>query len=104
MRLRQAIASYMELRSLNTSEQLIESNSPLVGKKVRISEIFLDKFEQQIHHWLISEVPLEAAKSDAILAASLSVSNGSSRPHGILKDATRVVRSAWRSIDPSYYR
>ncbi|XP_020816316.1 aminopeptidase N isoform X2 [Drosophila serrata] len=103
-RLRQAIASHMKLESLSTIEELIESNSVLVGKKGKISENFLDKFQQQIHNWLIREVPPEAAKSDAILAASLSVANGSSRPQGILKEATRVVRSALRSIDSSFYR
>ncbi|KAH8342030.1 hypothetical protein KR059_009357 [Drosophila kikkawai] len=103
-RLRQAIASHMDLESPSTSKQLIESNSPLVGKKGKIAENFLDKFQQQIYSWLISEVPPETAKSDAILAASLSVANGSSRPQGILKDATRVVRSALRSIDSSFYR
>ncbi|KAH8293676.1 hypothetical protein KR054_002727 [Drosophila jambulina] len=103
-RLRQAIASHMELEALSASEHLIESNSVLVGKKGKISENFLDKFQQQIHNWLMSEVPPEAAKSDAMLAASLSVANGSSRPQGILKDATRVVRSALRSIDASFYR
>ncbi|KAH8335671.1 hypothetical protein KR074_008771 [Drosophila pseudoananassae] len=105
MRLRQSIASHMALESLNPSEELIEVNSPLVGKKAQLSESFLDKFEQQIHSWLLSEVPSAPGKSDALLAASLSsVSNGSSRPQGILKDATRVVRRALSSIDPSFYR
>ncbi|KAH8382810.1 hypothetical protein KR009_005338 [Drosophila setifemur] len=105
LRLRQSIASHMELEKLNPDEKLIDVQSPLVGKKMRIREGFLDKFEQQIHSWLLSEVPPLTVKSDAILAASLSsVANGSSRPRGILKDATRVVRRALRSIDLSLYR
>lgn len=105
MRLRQSIASHMALESLRPNEELIDVNSPLVGKKAKLSESFLDKFEQQIHSWLLSEVPSAPGKSDALLAASLSaVSNGSSRPQGILKDATRVVRKALSSIGPSFYR
>ncbi|XP_017058643.1 aminopeptidase N [Drosophila ficusphila] len=99
VRLRQAIHSHMELEGLETRHKLIDSDSPLVGKKVRVSEAFQDKFEQQIHDWLLAEVPQMTSRSDALLAASLSAANGSSRPQGILKDATRVVRSALRIID-----
>ncbi|KAH8298704.1 hypothetical protein KR018_005327 [Drosophila ironensis] len=104
-RLRENIATHMSLEGMSPNEELIDVKSPLVGKKSKMRESFLDKFELQIHSWLLSEVHTIPAKSDAILAASLnSASNGSNRPQGLLKDATRVVRSALKSIDPSFYR
>uniref|UniRef100_A0A6P4E197 Uncharacterized protein LOC108037017 n=1 Tax=Drosophila rhopaloa TaxID=1041015 RepID=A0A6P4E197_DRORH len=98
-RLRQTIANHMEAEGIKSSHELIESDSPLVGKKMKITENFQDRFEQQIHNWLLGEVPQSTGRSDALLAASLSASNGSSRPQGILKDATRAVRSVLRTID-----
>ncbi|XP_044314601.1 LOW QUALITY PROTEIN: aminopeptidase N [Drosophila rhopaloa] len=95
----QTIANHMEAEGIKSSHELIESDSPLVGKKMKITENFQDRFEQQIHNWLLGEVPQSTGRSDALLAASLSASNGSSRPQGILKDATRAVRSVLRTID-----
>ncbi|KAI8044043.1 hypothetical protein M5D96_000192 [Drosophila gunungcola] len=89
----------MELEGIKSNHALIESDSPLVGKKVKITENFQDKFETQIHSWLLGEVPQLTSRSEDLLAASLSAANGSNRPQGILKDATRVVRSALRMID-----
>ncbi|XP_016961227.1 endoplasmic reticulum aminopeptidase 1 [Drosophila biarmipes] len=99
VRLRQNIADYMKLEGLHPDQKLIESDSPLVGKKVKMSENFQDKFGQQIHNWLLGEIPQSTSRSDALLAASLSASNGSSRNEGILKEATRVLRSALRIVD-----
>ncbi|XP_017124130.1 aminopeptidase N [Drosophila elegans] len=98
-RLRQTIADYMELEGIKSNHALIKSDSPLVGKKVKITENFQDKFETQIHSWLLGEVPQLTSRSEDLLAASLSAANGSNRPQGILKDATRVVRTALRMID-----
>jgi len=70
-----------------------------VGKKMKITENFQDKFEQQIHKWLLNELPQATSRSDALLSASLSAANGSSRPQGVLKEATRVLRSALRIVD-----
>ncbi|KAH8346510.1 hypothetical protein KR084_001714 [Drosophila pseudotakahashii] len=99
VRLRQNIANHIKLEGLHSNQSLIESDSPLVGKKVKISEDFQDKFEQQIHSWLLDEIPQMSSKSDDLLAASLSAANGSSRPEGMLKEATRVLRSALQIVD-----
>lgn len=98
-RLRQTIANHMMQEGLNTNQTLIEVDSPLVGKKMKITENFQDKFEQQIHKWLLNELPQATSRSDALLSASLSAANGSSRPQGVLKEATRVLRSALRIVD-----
>ncbi|XP_043653069.1 endoplasmic reticulum aminopeptidase 1 [Drosophila teissieri] len=98
-RLRQTIADHMLQEGLNSNQTLIAADSPLVGKKMKITENFQDKFEQQIHKWLLNELPQESGRSDALLSASLSAANGSSRPQGVLKEATRVLRSALRIVD-----
>ncbi|XP_034665756.1 aminopeptidase N isoform X2 [Drosophila subobscura] len=103
--LRQNIAAYMEVQGLNhTGAALIDIDSGLVGKKMKNTEIFVDKYEQKIHNWLMAEVPQMTAQKEAIYAASLSVGNGSNRPQGLLNTASEVVQKALRSIDRSLYR
>ncbi|SPP82967.1 aminopeptidase N isoform X1 [Drosophila guanche] len=103
--LRQNIAAYMEVQGLNhTGAALIDIDSGLVGKKMKNTEVFVDKYEQKIHNWLLAEVPQMSAQKEAIYAASLSVGNGSNRPQGLLNTASEVVQKALRSIDRSLYR
>ncbi|XP_017073624.2 endoplasmic reticulum aminopeptidase 1 [Drosophila eugracilis] len=99
LRLRQTIATHIKMEGITPNTELIEPDSPLVGKKVKITETFQDKFEQQIHDWLLGEFPQSSSKSDAILAASLGATNGSSRSQGILNEATRMLRSALQIAD-----
>lgn len=83
---------YLRAEHLNSKEPLIPVDSRRVGKKMRNSEEFLDKFEHQIHNWLLKE--LSPADSDATYAASFSVGNGSARPTSLLSAASDIVRSA----------
>ncbi|XP_023179743.2 aminopeptidase N [Drosophila hydei] len=90
--LHQNIDMYLRAEHLNSKEPLIPVDSRRVGKKMRNSEEFLDKFEHQIHNWLLKE--LSPADSDAAYAASFSVGNGSTRPTSLLSAASDIVRSA----------
>ncbi|KAL7727698.1 hypothetical protein ACLKA6_008037 [Drosophila palustris] len=90
--LRQSIEIYMQQENLKSKEPLIDKNSSRVGKKMRTNEQFLEKFEHQIHNWLLKELP--QPDSESIFAASLSVGNGSNRPGSILSTASRMVKSA----------
>ncbi|EDW84910.1 uncharacterized protein Dwil_GK12886 [Drosophila willistoni] len=91
--LREKIATHLRHESLNSRDILINSNSNNVGKKMRNSELFLEKFEHEIHKWLLNEIP----QSEDVFAASLSVSNGSSRSEGVLQTANRLVQRALHS-------
>ncbi|XP_064552953.1 aminopeptidase N isoform X2 [Drosophila montana] len=92
--LRQNIDMYMQMEHLSPKDPLISIDSRRVGKKMRNSEQFLDKFERPIHNWLLKE--LSPTGSENTYAASLSVANGSNRPAGLLSAASKMVRSALR--------
>lgn len=85
---------YLQLEHLSPKQPLISIDSRRVGKKMRNSEQFLEKFERQIHNWLLKE--LSPAGSENTYTASLSVANGSNRPGGLLSAASKMVRSALR--------
>ncbi|XP_044250933.1 aminopeptidase N-like [Drosophila takahashii] len=62
-RVREIIAKYMKAEDLNSTQNLIESDSPLVGKGAERLENFQDKYEQQIHNWLLDEISQLSAQS-----------------------------------------
>lgn len=90
--LRQSIETYMQLESLKPKEPLIEKDSSRIGKNMHNTEQFLEKFEHQIHNWLLKELP--PSDSEKFYAASLSVGNGSNRPGSLLGTASKMVQSA----------
>lgn len=92
--LRQNIEAYIKQENLQSDQPLIDKDSSRVGERMRISEKFLEKFQHQIHNWLLKELP--QPDNDSVYAASLSVGNGSNRPGSLLGTASRLVRSALR--------
>lgn len=94
--LRNTIEAYVKAENLKYREQIIAENSSRVGKKIRKNQQFLEKFEHQIHNWLLNELPQSDIENEAIYASALNIGNGSHRPQSLLSAAGRMVRSALR--------
>lgn len=94
--LRNTIEAYIQDENLKYRDIIIAENSSRVGKKIRKNQQFLEKFEHQIHNWLLKELPQSDIENEAVYAASLNIGNGSSRPQSLLGAASKMVRSALR--------
>lgn len=78
------------------TEDLLSENSNRIGKKIRKNQQFLEKFEHQIHNWLLKQLPQPDNEVETLYAASLNVGNGSSRRQSLLGTAGRIFKSALR--------
>lgn len=86
----------MEEEHLITDDLLISEDSSRIGKKIQKNQQFLEKFEHQIHNWLLKELHQSDNEIESIYAASLNVGNGSSRRHSLLSTAGRIFKKALR--------
>ncbi|XP_030369375.1 endoplasmic reticulum aminopeptidase 1 [Scaptodrosophila lebanonensis] len=86
--LHESIAKELKLVNPDALELLIDINSGNVGKKIRNTEQFLDKFELRIHKWLVNDNPT------GVFSASLNVVSGSARPDSLWRTATQLMSRA----------
>ncbi|KAH8358875.1 hypothetical protein KR093_002949, partial [Drosophila rubida] len=89
------IEEYLQSEQISHKLPLIEKDSSRIGKKIRISEQFAERFEHQIHDWLLKELPQPDNRE--YYAASLSVENSSDRPGGLIQTASKMLRNALRA-------
>ncbi|KAH8311148.1 hypothetical protein KR044_004571, partial [Drosophila immigrans] len=89
------IEVYLQSEKLTPKVPLIDKDSSRVGRRIRNNEQFVEKYEHQIHKWLLKELPQPDSRD--YYAASLSVGNGSDRPGGMLRTASKMLKSALRT-------
>ncbi|XP_062123578.1 aminopeptidase N isoform X1 [Drosophila sulfurigaster albostrigata] len=87
------IEVYLQSEKITPKVPLIDKDSSHVGKKMKNKEQFVERFEHQIHKWLLNELPQPDNRD--YYAASLSVGNGSDRPGGLLRTASKMLKSAF---------
>uniref|UniRef100_A0A0A1X672 Endoplasmic reticulum aminopeptidase 1 n=1 Tax=Zeugodacus cucurbitae TaxID=28588 RepID=A0A0A1X672_ZEUCU len=75
----------VELAKVGREKSLIAPNSPRIGRKVRISETFLEKFSTQIHDWL-------RRHQQATYAASLGARSSATQIGNLFRVAGKFLR------------
>lgn len=86
--MRQLIEDELRFLGIDNPVPLIPANSKRIGSKVKMSEMFLEKFEPLINDWLVSET------EPAVQAASIAAKSSGFR----IGNTFRFVRRLFNKI------
>ncbi|XP_037949814.1 aminopeptidase N-like isoform X1 [Teleopsis dalmanni] len=91
MQLRQDIIDELQTNNIGETDTLINTDSNRIGKRVKLSEVFVEKFHRQIHDWLKRE------QNPSVYAAA-SISGGSRNHAPQLKFSLHMVTKIFKRI------